>query len=166
MPTTVPTQEETLHWIALHMVPGLGTISSLKLLKALKSPQQIFRSSASELEALGVSPAQARNLASGCSFDDALEQQQKALDAGAAVLSLHDSRYPQCLREIYDPPLVLFAIGNVNLLASHAIALVGTRRPTPYGVAAAERLAADLAKAGLTIVSGMAQGIDTAAQLP
>ena len=53
MPIAVPTQEETLHWIALQMVPGLGTISSLKLLKTLKSPQEIFRASASEFEALG-----------------------------------------------------------------------------------------------------------------
>jgi DNA processing protein len=163
MPIAVPTQEETLYWIALQMVPGFGTISSLKLLKTLKSPQEIFRASASELEALGVSPAQARNLASGCSFDDAVEQQQKALNAGATVLSLNDSRYPACLREIFDPPLVLFATGKLDLLNSHSIGVVGTRRPTPYGVAATERLAADLAKAGLTIVSGMAQGIDTAA---
>lgn len=163
MSTTAVTPEETLHWIALQMVPGLGTLSSLKLLKALKSAQQVFRASPSELEALGASPAQARNIASGCSFDDALEQQQKALNAGAAILSLQDPRYPQRLREIFDPPLILFALGNSELLASHSISVVGTRRPTPYGVAAAERLAADLSKAGLTIISGMAQGIDTAA---
>jgi DNA processing protein len=160
---SVRAPEETLHWIALQMVPGLGTISSLKLLKALKSPENVLRSSTSELEALGVSPAQARNISSGCSFDDALEQQQRAINAGATVLTLHDPGYPPRLREIFDPPLVLFAIGNVDLLASHSVAIVGTRRPSPYGVAATERLASDLSKAGLTIISGMAQGIDTAA---
>jgi DNA processing protein len=67
------------------------------------------------------------------------------------------------LRQIFDPPLLLFALGRTELMASHSIAVVGTRRPTPYGVAATERLSADLAKAGLTIVSGMARGIDTAA---
>ncbi len=72
-------------------------------------------------------------------------------------------RYPQALREIFDPPVVLFARGRVELLGSLALAMVGTRRPTPYGVAVAERLAGDLAHAGLTIVSGMARGIDTAA---
>ena len=144
-------------------MPGLGAISSLRLIQSLKSPQAIFRASASELEALGLSPGQARSISSGCSFDDALDQQQKALNAGVAVLSIQDPRYPPRFREIFDPPLVLFALGNTDLLLSHSIAIVGTRRPTPYGIAAAERLAADLSKAGLTIVSGMASGIDTAA---
>jgi DNA processing protein len=67
------------------------------------------------------------------------------------------------LREIFDPPIVLFARGRVELLKSLALGVVGTRRPTPYGIAVAERLSADLAHAGLTIASGMARGIDTSA---
>ena len=163
MPTAVLSQEEVLNWLALRMVPGLGTLSTLRLLDKLKSPQMIFRSSASELEAAGLSPAQARNLASGCSFDDAVDQQQKMIDTGAQLISIQDARYPQRLREIFDPPMLLFALGRIELLATPGIAVVGTRRPTPYGIAASERLSADLAKAGLTIVSGMARGIDTAA---
>lgn len=159
----VLTQEETLHWLALRMVPGIGTLSTLRLLEHFKSPQAIFRASASELESAGISPAQARNLATGYSFDDAVEQQQRLLDLGAQLIPIHHARYPQRLREIFDPPLLLFGIGRSELLSSHAIAVVGTRRPTPYGLAAAERLSADLAKAGLTIISGMARGIDTAA---
>ena len=163
MATAVLTQEETLHWLALRMVPGLGPIGTLRLLEKLRSPQAIFRSSASEIEAAGTTAAQARNIASGRSFDDALEQQQKLMAVGAQVISIHDGRYPQRLREIFDPPLLLFALGRTDLLSSHSIAVVGTRRPTPYGIAATERLSADLARAGLTIVSGMARGIDTAA---
>jgi DNA processing protein len=163
MATAVLTQEETLHWLALRMVPGLGTLGSLRLLDKLKSPYAIFRASASELEAAGVSPAQARNIASGYSFDDAVDQQQKLMKSGARLISIQDPCYPQQLREIFDPPLVLFAIGRTELMTSHGIAIVGTRRPTPYGIAATERLSADLAKAGLTIISGMARGIDTAA---
>jgi len=106
---------------------------------------------------------QARNVASGCSFEDAADQQQKLLNAGAQLISIHDPRYPPRLREIFDPPLVLFAIGNTDLLMSYTVAVVGTRRPSPYGMAAAERLSADLARAGLTIASGMARGIDTTA---
>jgi len=161
--TAVVTQEEVLHWLALVMTPGVGTVGLLRLLEKLKSPEAIFRASASELEATGISPAQARNIASGCSFEDAADQQQKLLDAGAELISIQDPRYPAQLREIFDPPLVLFAIGKTELMTSHAVAIVGTRRPTPYGVAAAERLSADLSHAGLTIVSGMARGIDTAA---
>jgi len=168
MPTSVLaerplTQEDTLHWLALRMVPGVGTLAAIRLLERFKSPQAIFRASASELEAAGLSPAQARNLASGYSFDDAVEQQQRLLDLGAHLLTLHDPAYPQRLREIFDPPLLLFGIGRKELLSSAAIAIVGTRRPTPYGLAATERLSADLAKAGLTVISGMARGIDTAA---
>lgn len=155
--------EDTLHWLALRMVPGLGTLGTLKLLEKLKSPQAMFRSSSSELEAAGLTASQARNVASGCSFEDAVEQQHKMLSAGAQLISLHDPRYPRRLREIFDPPLLLFALGKTELIANHAIAIVGTRRPTPYGLAATERLSADLAKAGLTVVSGMARGIDTAA---
>jgi DNA processing protein len=145
------------------MVPGLGTVTTIRLLSKLKSPQSIFRATASELEAAGLSPSQARNVTSGCSFDDAVDQQQKMLNFGAQLITFHDSRYPQQLREIFDPPLLLFSLGNTAILATHSIAVVGTRRPTPYGMAAAERLSADLSRAGLTITSGMAQGIDTAA---
>ncbi len=91
----VLTQEDTLHWLALRMVPGLGTLGTLRLLEKLKSPHAIFRASASELEAAGLSPSQARNVASGCSFEDAVDQQQKLLNAGAQLISIHDPRYPQ-----------------------------------------------------------------------
>ena len=74
-----------------------------------------------------------------------------------------DSAISAPLREIFDPPILLFARGRVELLQSIVLAVVGTRRPTPYGLAVAERLSADLSHAGLTIVSGMARGIDTAA---
>ncbi len=162
MRTAVHTQEEILHWLALRMVPGLGTIGTLRLLENLKSPESIFRASVSELEAAGLTPAQARSVASGYSFDDAVDQQAKMMTAGAELITIHDPRYPKRLREIFDPPLLLFALGRTELISSHQIAMVGTRRPTPYGVAASERLSADLARAGLTITSGMARGIDTA----
>jgi len=161
--TAVISQEEVLHWLALRLVPGLGTVGSLKLLEKLKSPQAIFRATASELEGAGMSPAQARNIASGCSFEDAVDQQQKMINAGAQLISIQDQRYPQRLREIFDPPIVLYAVGRTELMPTASIGVVGTRNPTPYGMAAAERLSADLARAGLTIVSGMARGIDTCA---
>jgi DNA processing protein len=163
MAASVLNAEETLHWLALRMVPGLGTISTLRLLERLKSPQEIFQASPTELEGAGLSPAQARAIAGGSSFEDAVDQQARMLRTGAQLIAIGDPRYPKQLRDIYDPPLLLFALGSVDLLKTHAIAVVGTRRPTPYGIAVAERLSADLAKAGLTIVSGMARGIDTAA---
>jgi len=154
--------EEELYWLALRMVPGLGTRRIVQLLERMQTPQAIFRASPSELEAAGLTGAVARSVASGCSFEDAATQQQKLRDAGAELVTLSDSRYPEALRRIFDPPPMLFARGSVELLASICIGVVGTRHPTPYGVAAAERLSGDLARAGVTIVSGMARGIDTA----
>jgi DNA processing protein len=100
---------------------------------------------------------------SGITFEDAATQHDKIAECGALVVTLGDPRYPQPLREIFDPPILLFARGRVELLQSLAVAVVGTRRPTPYGLAVAERLSGDLAHAGLTIVSGMARGVDSAA---
>jgi DNA processing protein len=163
MPRLSPTGEEELHWLALRMVPGLGTRRIGLLLERLRTPQAIFRASATELEAAGLTGAVARSVASGCSFDDAAAQQQKIREAGAQLITLGDVRYPESLRKIFDPPPVLFALGRAEILSSVCIGVVGTRHPTPYGIAATEKLAGDLARAGVTITSGMARGIDTAA---
>jgi len=162
-PVSSISREEELYWLALTLVPGLGARMAGKLLDRLRTPQAIFRASRSELEAAGVSGAVAQSISSGCSFEDALDQQRKTAERGVTVIVRSDPRYPASLREIFDPPTLLFARGRLELLQPFHFALVGTRRPTPYGLAAAERLSADLARAGLTIVSGMARGIDTAA---
>src|SRR5258708_40213267 len=86
------------------------------------------------------------------------------LEACALAVTITDARYPRLLREIFDRRVLLFARGRLELLQTTAFGVVGTRRPTPYGMAAAERLAGDLARAGLTIVRGVARGIDTASQ--
>jgi len=156
-------REEELYWLALTLVPGLGTRTAGKLLGRFRTPQAIFRASRSELESAGVSGTVAQSVASGCSFDDAVDQQRAMAQCGAVLITLGDPRYPALLREIFDPPVMLFARGRLELLQPFHFAMVGTRRPTPYGLAVAERLAADLARAGLTIVSGMARGIDSSA---
>jgi DNA processing protein len=162
-PSVPLTDEEELYWLAFVLTPGLGTRRALQLLERWQTPQAIFRASSTELEASGLSGAVAKSVVSGCSFEDAAAQQQKIREAGANLITLNDARYPDQLRRIYDPPPVLFARGRVELLGSIAIGVVGTRHPTPYGMAAAERLSGDLARAGMTIVSGMARGIDTTA---
>jgi DNA processing protein len=163
MASSVLSQEEELHWLALMLVPSLGTRTSAKLLERFRTPQAVFRASRTELESAGLSGAVAQSIASGCTFEDAAAQQEKMRQAGAALVTWNDARYPPLLREIFDPPVLLFARGRLELLQSIMLGVVGTRRPTPYGLAAAERLSADLAHAGLTIVSGMARGIDSAA---
>jgi len=162
MASSVLSREEELYWLALKLIPGLGTRTSGKLLDRFRSPQTIFRASRSELEAAGLTGAVAQSIASGVTFEDAAAQQEKMVEAGAELIAIGDPRYPQPLREIFDPPIVLVARGRIELLQSIMLGVVGTRRATPYGLAVAERLSADLAHAGLTIVSGMARGIDTA----
>src|SRR5438270_1813368 len=156
-------QDEELHWLALRLVPGLGTRNAGRLVERFRTPQAILRASRTELEAAGVSGSVAQSISSGCAFDDAVEQQRKMAEVGAVTIPITDSRYPAILREIFDPPIVLFTRGRIDLLHLLLFGVVGTRRPTAYGVAAAERLSGDLARAGLGIVSGMARGIDTAA---
>ena len=163
MHSPVLSREEELHWLALKLIPGLGTRNTSRLLDRFRTPQAIFRASRTELEGAGVSGAVAQSIASGCTFEDAVTQQEKMVEAGAVLVTIGDPRYPQLLREIFDPPALLFCRGRVELLQSLALGVVGTRRPTAYGIAVAERLAADLAHAGLTITSGLARGIDTSA---
>src|SRR4051794_15363468 len=165
MPTATHalTREQELHWLALKMTSGVGTRSAVQLIQKLRTPEAIFRASVSELEGNGLPRATAQSLSSGCAFEDAADQQNKLAEFDSQIIPITDPRYPQRLREIYDPPVILFARGRVELLDTLMIAIVGTRRPTRYGVAATEKLASDLAIAGLTIVSGMARGIDTAA---
>ncbi len=155
--------DDELHWLALRMAAGLGTRKAGQLIEIFKTPQAIFRASRSELESAGLPAAVAQSVTSGCAFEEAVDQQQKMTSAGVALVPISDSRYPPRLKEIFDPPPILFAHGRWELLETLMIGVVGTRRPTPYGVAAAQRLAKDLAEAGLTIASGMARGIDTAA---
>ncbi|MEO8595219.1 MAG: DNA-processing protein DprA [Candidatus Solibacter sp.] len=163
MSSSVLSREEELYWLALKLVPGLGSRTSGKLLDRFRTPQAIFRASRTELEGAGVSGAIAQSIASGCTFEDAAGQHERMDKCGAVLVTLGDPRYPQVLREIFDPPILLFARGRVELLRTISLGIVGTRRPTPYGLAVAERMSGDLAHAGLTITSGMARGIDTAA---
>jgi DNA processing protein len=162
-PPPLLSEDEMIHWLALRMTPGLGTRKAGQLIEIFRTPQAIFRATRSELQAAGLPAAVAQSVSSGCGFEDAADQRQKIIEAGAQLVPIRTPLYPAALREIFDPPPVLFVRGRTELLHSPMLAIVGTRRPTPYGTAAATRIARDLANAGLTITSGMARGIDTAA---
>ncbi len=163
MATQQLTREEELHWLALKLIPGLGTRKAGQLIERFRTPQAVFRSSISELEAAGASLGVARNISSGCSFEDAVLQQERMAASAVLAIPISDPRYPPMLREIFDPPILLFARGRVELLNRVMIGVVGTRRPSTYGMAVADRLSGDLSAAGLVIASGMARGIDTSA---
>lgn len=145
------------------MVPGLGARKAWLLLERFRTPEAIFRASRTELVSAGLKASVAQSIASGCSFEDAALEQQKLRQEGTELIPIRDPRYPPLLKQISDPPVVLFCRGRTDLLGTVMLGIVGTRRPTQYGQAVAERLARDLSGACLTIVSGMARGIDTAA---
>jgi DNA processing protein len=168
MPTTAvpianPQSQHASDWLALALTPGLGPTRVRKLIEHFGSPERVFHASLTELEATGMQAVSAQSLATGKSLELAQQECAKAAEAGAKIISLGDPDYPRRLKEIYDPPVVLFVRGNVEILNKPGIAVVGTRHPTPYGTGMAERLSTDLAAHGLVVISGMARGVDSAA---
>jgi DNA processing protein len=152
-----------LEWLALSLTTGLGPTRGRKLVEHFGSPAAVFRASLTELEGAGIQAASAQSIATGKSAELAREEIARAAGVGVVVISMDDPSYPSRLKEIYDPPLVLYVRGEAEVLTRPGLAMVGTRHPTPYGSGMAERLACDLAAQGLVIISGMARGVDTAA---
>ncbi len=153
---------EQRDWLRLTMVPGVGTTYFIQLLSRFHSPGQVLRASRAAIaEVVGKSLAERIAQYADAVDVDGQERQMDAL--GVRLLTLEDPDYPVRLAEIYDPPLLLFVRGELRSSDEHCIAIVGTRRATPYGLRVAENLGRDLAARGITVVSGMASGIDTAA---
>ena len=163
MATAGPGTSNTIYWLALSLTPGLGATRGRKLVEHFRQPQDIFHASLTELEALGLQAHSAQSIALGKSLELATEELARATTEKITILTKEDQHWPSRLSEIYDPPLVLYVRGSTAAISRPGIAIVGTRHPTPYGIGMAERLACDLAARGLTIFSGMARGVDTAA---
>lgn len=155
--------EELISLLAMRAVPGLGNRLAQRLVGELGSAAAVFHASPSELESLGLQSHVVRAIAAGTSFDAAIKEAEAARGRGAVCLTFQDPRYPEKLREIFDPPLLLYAMGDLTLLEMDLVGMVGSRKPTAYGRAMAQRLATDLAAHGLGIISGMARGTDAAA---
>jgi DNA processing protein len=153
----------SLPWLALRLTPGLGARLAGKLLRQFGGPEEIFRASLTELESCHLPVAVAQAIFSRTAFRDAEKQLAEVRKAGCRLVNWTETEYPRLLQEIYDPPPLLYVRGDVQVLNRHAISIVGTRRPTPYGNQIAERLARDLAERGLIIISGLARGIDSSA---
>lgn len=159
--------DELAAWLRLLETPGVGRESARRLLAAFGSPQAAVAASAAERRQV-VASAQASALEQAAEGHDALlaaTVNWLALEDGLIrhIVTLGDSDYPQALLESADPPLLLYAIGRIDLLAATSIAIVGSRHPTPQGRENARTFAGHLAGAGLSVVSGLALGIDAAA---
>ena len=163
MATASSSQQTQLYWLALHLIPGLGTRNALKLVRSFGNPQAVFHASLTELKACGLRAAVAEAIHSGITFEDAGAELEKTRQAEIEIVSYQDGRYPRCLKEIFDPPILLYARGRVELLSGHNLAVVGSRRPSPYGMSVAQKLGRELVQTGLVVVSGMARGVDSLA---
>jgi DNA processing protein len=155
--------QNRLAWLALSLTPGLGPKRILKAAQALPDLSTLFRLSLTELESLNFPAPAAQFLFTGKARTEAERELVRVGEQKGSILTYDEEDYPEQLREIFDPPPVLWVLGDVKQLARPAIAIVGTRHPTPYGTGMAEILARDLATRGMVILSGMARGIDTAA---
>jgi DNA processing protein len=167
-------REELSGWLRLHLTPGVGNLTARKLLTAFGLPEQIFEQSELALTQVVSASQAAAVCAEPPGWQALLETTWNWLEAEPdqrRVLTLGDVSFPQSLLQLEDPPLLLYAMGQPQawenkLLASgarHSLAMVGSRNPTPQGLGNARQFAKALAEGGLTIVSGMALGVDGAA---
>jgi DNA processing protein len=153
---------ETEACIALNMVPRMGPVRMRKLLARFGSPSKILHAPAAALqEADGVGGEAARSIANWKETVALEEELARIEKAGVRVLTWADDDYPEMLREIHDPPIALYMLGSLTARHRHAIGVVGTRKPTHYATDCAKKLSYQLATAGITVVSGLARGVDT-----
>ncbi len=155
--------EDTPYWLAFARVAGLGVRGAHKLIEHFGSPEAAYHASLTELESCGLPAHVAQAIFAQAGLKEAEKEIESAAKLGCGLLTYVSPDYPKLLKEIPDPPLVLYVRGDVPTLAQYAVAIVGTRRPTTYGLQVARRLARDLGERQLVIVSGLARGIDSAA---
>ena len=149
--------------LRMFLVRGLGLRSANLLMQHFKTADKVFTATHNEHGQLGIPPEVADDLLSPKSEERAGEELDKATKLGVRIIDILDPAYPPFLREIFDPPIVLYIRGKNWNADLPQLAIVGTRRPTGYGINCAERLAEDLAARGLAITSGLARGLDAAA---
>jgi DNA processing protein len=151
-------------WLALHLIPGLGNMAFRSLLDRFGNPAEVFRAKLTDLAHVeGLRKQVAQRFLERAFSQDPQKVLRDVEKLGARVVIFSDPAYPEPLREIHDPPMVLYIKGAAIPGKATFVAMVGSRTSTPYGVKTAESLAQGLARRGLGIVSGLARGIDSAA---
>jgi len=150
--------------VALNMLPHVGPVRLRKLLQVFETPERILAAKRSELRAVeGIGSEVAEQIANWESTIDLAAELKRVSDFGASVITADSPVYPRSLREIHAPPIVLYVWGEIQERDRHAIAVIGSRRTSHYGTECAKKLSYQIAYAGLTVISGLARGIDTAA---
>lgn len=157
-------KEALLGWTALNLLPEVGPIKAVRLLEYFPDPINLFRKK-DKKGLTGIPGINLQDVDNILKFDlkEAEVELQLAEKRGFKILTLSDPDYPPLLKSIPDPPILLYVWGGLTEEDQLAIAIVGTRLCSPYGIVQAERFASSLAESRFTIVSGIARGIDTAA---
>lgn len=157
-------QTDLLDWIALNLTPGIGPVIGRKLLNYFGFPAAVFRASRGQLVEFGLKTETAGAISDKTAFFGAERQLDALVRSGGRGITLNDSEYPEGLREIHDAPLVLYVKGDWNgAMTQPRVAIVGSRHCSTYGRNITAKFARDLASHGITVVSGLARGIDSAA---
>ncbi|MEO5860719.1 MAG: DNA-processing protein DprA [Pyrinomonadaceae bacterium] len=151
-------------WISLNMTPGVGPRAATKLLERFGSASAVFDARRTELESLRIRPETIESIMKKEFHDKALEEFERVKKAGGDILILDDGSYPDLLRQIDDPPITLYVRGDWQAcLEQPCVGVIGSRNCSTYGKNSSEMLSRELAARGITIVSGLARGIDTSA---
>lgn len=154
---------DTKYWVGFTLIPGIGRVRLSRLEQYFGKLERAWQASATELETAGLDSRSIEAVISNrpkISLDAEMEKLERYK---VTVLTIKDEAYPSRLKEIYDPPPVLYIRGNLAPEDDWCLAVVGTRRPTYYGREVAEQIVGDLARNRITIVSGLAKGIDATA---
>ena len=153
---------EQRDWLCLALTPGVGTARFIRLLARFGTPGRVLKASQSELRDI-VGPALAARIRQHAETADLDLQESAMAEHEVALITMDDPQYPALLAEIYDPPLSLYVRGTLLESDQYAVAIVGTRKASAFGLKMAHKLAYGLAERGIVVVSGLAEGIDSAA---
>ncbi len=151
------------YWLGLHLIPRFGIAKLNRLLAHFDSAEALWREPEASLMRLDLPRPLLRQFCAGRGEIDLVREMDRVAQAGASLVTLEDARYPQLLRSLPDRPLVLYVRGELTDADDKCLAIVGTRKASRYGWDVANQLAEELAQQRITIVSGLAQGIDAAA---
>ena len=162
--TPSPTEDSLEATVRLALVSGVGPMIRKALMEHFGTAEAVLAASPSQLRTVpGIGPKLSRAIVSGRDAIDVKAELRICREHGISIIPEVDPHFPRLLHEIHDPPAILFVHGDLVPDDAMAIAIVGTRHATNYGLRQAERLAGGLTRAGLTVVSGLARGIDAAA---
>jgi len=152
------------YWVWLSSIGGFGSVAALQLLRSFGAPEDVYRAQvAGYRDVEGITSAVIDQL-SNKSIEPANKILSACLERGYRIITLQDAEYPDRLRNIYNPPIVMYVRGNLPAIDEEpVVSIVGTRTCTPYGISAAENIGFRLAQRGVVVATGLAKGIDSAA---